>query len=223
MVNRRTGHCFPSTDGKRKCPVCSTYHSNLVAEAIDDSRPDTLITLTQLPIDCRGGIHTTWRNILKRADRAGHPAGAFAWLFTVERDAGGNSCHLHVLLRGQRPPDSFWSSAAYQLCGPRVDIRHLRSPMGSYLLKNCRPSKATCFDCAKVHLAEHIDLNDGRPVHQSRGFFLGDDGSPIGGLRAATSRVREKRRQSDPGDWGICRLPEQEPAPQSCPTWSTRH
>jgi hypothetical protein len=202
MTNLVTDYEFPKTCQRRTCANCSWYTSGLVADAIHDCDSDSFITLTNLPADW-ASVQRIWKNVISRAERDGHGRQDWNWLYVIEEDTVEQTVHLHALVHGKAPPHGFWDKVNDELTGGLAHVRPAHSGHGSYLTKGCVRDKQRCYVCETERLARHLELNGGRVVHNSQGFFRDPNRQPIGGLRKAVDRIRARRRRTNPEDWVI--------------------
>jgi hypothetical protein len=155
------------------------------------ARPTQAITLTKLP---RG-----WQPVqqlvakFKAALARRGVRGRYAWHVEPNADPG-TGAHCHLWWRGETLDAPLLREAALAAgAGPHVDVRAASAasvahkvPTIDYGLKMIlrdRPEHPEALWAAAV---EYLDLNGGRLVHSTHGFYEDWHGRPVkGGLRAA--------------------------------------
>lgn len=173
------------------CPDCGPWRGLRVRDAIARSGADWLITLTRAG-ECWADAHSRMRRLAEALRRRGITP---CWTYVVEADQSG--LHVHVLHRGSVGDpgvlDGLASDAGFGLITDVRPVTDVRSAAG-YILK------AAIGDEQRVGLAlpEHLEMNGGRLLHHSRGFFRSAEGSPQTFTEAIRARGRAGGHQ-----WGV--------------------
>ena len=202
LENARTADRIPRPCNRRTCVRDTNFQMTLIADAIWFSRPQVLVTVTDLP-DHWDRAHAAMLRLIRTATKA-HVAEC---LYVVEHDQRLGSAHAHLLVKGELPPEESWHRAASRHAGPIIHIRPAEERHATYLFKRARFEGTACFRCATVALEQHIDLNGGRAEHHSNAFYADASGQPIT-LKDAVKLASERQRRShdewfpvDGGQW----------------------
>lgn len=188
------------------CAVCGPRRSRRLSSAVAWARPTTFGRLSQMPEDFQR-TREQMRDLRRRlTDRF----GVVEWSWVRHRNPKLTGYHVHFLGRmpwiPQRELQSMtggripWIQAARQELGSSdylLGIRERRGASG-YLLKR---------SAAPEFYLDHLELNNGRPLHWSREFFkdpeTGEVVSPAEAQRRSAPRsgVWYYPGRPNPPDW----------------------
>ena len=182
----RIGGC-----GAYLCPVCGWKRALTQRAALAQVKHKALLTFTQVPA-MLSGVLSTVKAVLRFYRR--YDAIEMAW--AIEENPNGTGHHIHALSRHDVDPALLSVAAEAANIGiahVSPTPKHFTNPAqaerfarggATYLLKFLEHEPGTP-DLATA-LTEHLDLNGGRLIHNTRDYF---DGSRGEALREA-SRVR---------------------------------
>lgn len=180
-----------------KCPVCGPRKARQIAHAMawsaDKAGRARFITLTNAPAD-------TPRRLQKMKDLT-RWARAHGWTYemawTTEAGSSTGMVHVHALQWGDYIPQP----ALQERWGAIVDIRAVRRSPGAvsqYMAKGAGAVGQYMAKGAGDDFVAWRDLNGGRPMRWSRGFFHGL------GVRDAIKAAQGKSLDGSDYTWARC-------------------
>lgn len=200
LVNRRTGVVATGRCDRLSCPACLPRVVFDVGSAIGLARPEWLVTLTQV-----GGA---WQQVKRRMQRLRQYMKRADLLFEtayhVEHNPGGSGLHAHMWLHGDRPRHRDLNRLAINAgLGEVTLVKPMRYPhngrpvMLTYGMKECLET----FDPRVMppRTIAFLEVNGGRLVHPSRGFWRDAAGSSLKDRRQAMAEARAARGLT--GQW----------------------
>lgn len=152
------------------CPVCGPRKTNKLANAIawqQDRVPlARLFTFTNAPV--------TWQQRRQKMRSVAHWARSkgYDWnvAWTTEQGSKTGMIHIHAIHYGDFMP----RQELMDRWGALIDLRLIKSSQGaasSYISKAARQSANYISKGKGDQYAQWLDLNGGRPMHITRGYF----------------------------------------------------
>ncbi len=206
LMDRNTGEIIPASCKAYKCPVCGPKKSwSWIGATATFGRPERFLRLSRLP-ETAEGRRDYMKDIRLRLRRQNYQT---EWLWVVEKNPKGTGFHAHVLQWGDYIPQAHLQ----KMLGGRIPyIEKISSNVGAagyalkgvgaggYALKGFRGDVETYW--------AHLDLNGGRPVHHSRGFFRSQSGERMTAT-AARKEYLATLGEGEERDW--VRIPKASP------------
>lgn len=174
------------------CPVCIIPVTKKASKALAMAQPDQLLTVTGLERTRTAALDVMHR--LRRWLHRWSINGVWAYHLEVN-PKGDDGAHAHIWWRGDEVSEPVLRDAAVaSRAGHDVDVREAyalpgtRSPQLSYGLKAILSNRAAVPSDLTQDAREYLDLNGGRLVSTSRGFWIDWAGEPVegGAARART-------------------------------------
>nr|CRY94709.1 hypothetical protein [uncultured prokaryote] len=163
---------FPASCESYKCPRCGIVKARQIAAAmawaINEADRGRFITLTLAPEGKTQRLQKM-KDLTRWAKAQGY---SYQQAWTTEAGSQNGMVHVHALQWGDFVPQA----ALQQRWGARVDIRAVRDTPGavsSYMTKGAGAVGSYMTKGAAEDYGKWRDLNFGRPVRWSRGFFHG--------------------------------------------------
>ena len=191
-----TGRCLSNS-----CYACIWPVALPIGAAIGLAKPDWMIGLTQVGKD--------WAQIRDRVKYLGTVLRRaklqiqYAW--HVEPNPHSDDHHIHMWAHGDKVKAITLASAAGAVgMGQQVYVKAAASGTDgarnfTYGMKMCRPSRADA-SAMSPEAAQFLELNGGRLVHPTRGFWRDASGRPLKGIREA---IRMARQAEGRGSWRL--------------------
>jgi len=176
------------------CPGCSVRRAYKVERAIIAAAPSRWLMFTQA-----GGSWAEANDRWGKARRRLARSHDFQAAYIVERAPGADDLHLHVMVRGDLPRVEVLSEVAQAAgFGRFVGMGDLWDTEGAaeYLTKQVREGMA----------GDHAEMNGGRIIHATRGFWTIDGEVWPGGWRSVAIELR-RRQRADPDEVAAVALP----------------
>ena len=174
LLNRKSGLIIPGSCKTYSCAVCGPKKSrSWIPTTAHFGRPERFLTLTALP-----GTFPEVREYTKDVRRRIHRHGyAIEWAWVVERNPKETGHHAHALTWGDYIPQA----RLQKILGDRIPHIQKISNVGAsggYALKGVGAGGYALkgFKGNVEKYWAHLDLNGGRPMHFSRGFFRSQSG-----------------------------------------------
>lgn len=185
LLNRLTGDTIPAGCMRLPCIECADGNMTRVRRAVCRAQPVQLVTITQVGNDWQT-VRARMFRVAYRMRAAGQPLD---WAWVVERNPRGTGHHVHGVRRGGwMEHDMLYWACRREGCGfPWLTPADREHDPGGYMFKYI--SKGI-----RLHsLADTLALNGKRLVHNTRGFWLNDHGTPCS--------FRDARRGD--GTWSV--------------------
>jgi hypothetical protein len=203
LLNRSTGQTVPARCKAHKCPYCLPINARLVAGALALAGPQRAVRLSLVGDDW--GIA---RNRMKQLTLAVRRDG-YDWNMAWHREPNpaGTGHHVHGWQRGA---DYVPQARLQELCQrvgmgiPYIEKIRQTGPI-TYGLKGI--DYGLKLADAEDQGATYLEVNGGRIVHSTRGFWRDEHGQGVG-LREAMSaaaRVWAKLDPDEDADWVLTR------------------
>lgn len=210
LVHRGGGRAIPARCGQLSCVACLPFRVLDVGSAVGLAAPRWLVTLTQ--VGSRWPIiherYTRFRQALKRGGVNTEMA------FHVEPNPRGTGTHAHAWAHGGPPRTRELRAAADTAnMGSVVLLREIHLPSDgtitalTYGMKACLTVPENGGELA-ADAREYLDLNGGRLVHASRGFWRDAHGHSLGSQKAAVLAAREAEGLHGRWRWGGAEVSE---------------
>ncbi len=181
FLNLETGQVTAARCGRNGCTYCLRANARRRAKAIAWAGPERAILLTLV-----GDNHAQIRERMKVLRyRLAREVGDIQWVYHVEPNPKGTGHHVHAWEKNGYIDQSLLSDKAQSVgMGEVARINKVRSVVGasSYGLKGL--SYGLKGIEAADEGATYLSENGYRLTHQSRGYFVSEDGARIG-VRAA--------------------------------------
>lgn len=188
---------FPAACESYKCPRCGIIKARQIAAAmswaVDEAGRGRFITLTLAPVEKDRRLQKM-KDLTRWARAQGYN---YQQAWTTEAGSLNGMVHVHALQWGDYVPQA----ALQDRWGARVDIRAVQqsaASVGSYMTKGAGVVGSYMTKGAAEDYAAWRDLNFGRPVRWSRGFY---HGLPI---KDAIAAGRGKKIGKSPFTWVRC-------------------
>ena len=198
LANTTTGQFLPLPCGVLTCHVCIVHTALGHAAAIASARPTEQVLLTQVG-DEWGVIKKRFKQLRDTLCRRGSKG---EYVYHVEQNPAGTGHHVHLWHWGAPLSEPLLREAARSAgMGAEATVRPM-STFPRYLAYGMkavieRPDGATeLWPAAR----EYLRLNGGWLHHQTRGYWRGPDGEPLGGIKAAVIAARRHLR-GEAGSW----------------------
>jgi hypothetical protein len=193
LLNVRTGELRAAMCLSLKCPVCVRVCAMRYGNAIGMARPERQILLTGLPDDWEGVKRsmTAFRRVVRKM--------TVAWkdCYHVERNPRATGLHAHLWQWGSPVEVPIVAEAAVRAgLGSFVDVQARRSPPGAPLRYGMKVvvEGSPMGQAVPPLTQDYLNINGGRLVHATPGFWRDDDGRKIAGVQLA---ARTASRGSD--------------------------
>lgn len=176
LVNRRTGKSTPAWCDANRCGFCAPRRARATERALRLARPAHLVTITQAGATWKE-VHTRLRAFLKTLDHAGVQ---WSWAYHVEADPHDPRLHVHAWQRGDRVPADELTQWSRRAGMGLVDIRAVthHGNLGYGMKAVTSLGSDTPAAVAETAVTDFVEINGGRLVHASQGFWLDRDGDP---------------------------------------------
>lgn len=188
-MNTATAEIGPVTCKRvSRCLPCAMRRTLMLSYLIPQAKASHLVTVRGLPATPKGDLDAMSRLIRGVRRRKGRAV----WAWVVEPDSYSTLTHAHAYVRPDAAAahdelEHVWAASA-EACGLNVHVKPYASAgmLDGYAFKKVlawnRPMTTHTFDArwalAQEALDLHLDLNHGRLVHQSQGFWLDESGDP---------------------------------------------
>jgi hypothetical protein len=187
-VNQATGEVRPGRCRANFCEYCGPVNARVWQRAIVDyGRPERMIRLSQFPENF-SQTRSQVRDLRRRLVKQGY---ACEWAWVCERNPRGTGYHGHLMQHGDYIPQA----QLQDMTGGRIPyVEKLRggSSGAGYALKGAGGSRYMLKGAGGSEaLREHLELNGGRIVHYSRGFFRSQSGDTLTGTEARKAVVKD--------------------------------
>lgn len=160
--------CIARMCRRHTCAYCCPITVRQVGWAITQAKPDGLLTLTSVGVDW-STAKANVASVTIRVRKLGFP---IEHAYTVEPHEDGEGLHAHLYVRGAgRIPCHVLAGVCADVSIGSPDLQRpldLHGPQ-DYGMKGAK------YDDTR---ADHLRLNGGRPIHNTRGFFLDRNGRP---------------------------------------------
>jgi len=161
------------------CLYCGPRTARSIGGAIAQSRPQRALALTSLPgtyHESKGAIQEFLR-LVRRLDYTVELA------YALEENPGGTGYHLHAWERGDAIPLDLLAYVCNRSGIGRPWIGAMREPRSTpramaYILKGAIPSERVPEAEARASLDHHLDVNGGKLIRATRGFWQDSAGRP---------------------------------------------
>jgi hypothetical protein len=186
LMDELSGLIVPASCKSYSCAVCGPKKArSWVGASVMFGRPERFLRLSRLPEDPSECLR--WmRNLRHRLNKEFRTE----WLYVVEGNPKGTGNHGHVLQHGEFIPQADLQDMA----GGRIPyIEKIRGgSASSYAMKGFGAGGYALkgFDGESDKYFEHLSLNNGRPVHYSRGFFRSESGEKMSATNARKNFLR---------------------------------
>lgn len=185
---------------RNSCVYCAPIKGWEVGAAIAFARPDQFVTFTLTPSTWDETQHTL--TIMRQRLQRPRRGFRFEWAYSREQGRFGGF-HVHAWVHGDRVPSpGDWAAEA--------DISHLGWPHVAeitparslyYGHKMLVDSAELPMDAAQASIDQFLELNGGRLVHTSAGFWRDGNGRRLGTRDLAVKLALE--RDLDQPQWVI--------------------
>lgn len=190
FVNRRTGAIVRGRCDRLNCPACLPRRVLDIGSAIGLARPRWLITLTQV----EDGWQLAKVQIQRLREYFKRDGLDTEMAYHIEHNPRETGLHAHVWTHGDRPGLRMLERAAVRAgLGNVALLRSIDLPVGpprslSYGMKECLEVVDPLVMPAPS--AAYLEINGGRLVHASRGFWRDADMQPLRSQREAVQAAR---------------------------------
>lgn len=201
MLSLSTGQTVPARCDANSCPYCAPIKASLIARALALAEPQRAVRFSKVPNDWKRA-----QRAIKRTTELLRAEGfQWRWAYHIEpnpRQVDERSNHLHGWQHGDYVPQR----ALQEICRrsglgipyiERVKQQTGRGGSVGYGLKGLR------YGMKHDDLDTFLDLNGGRLVHASYGFWR--DGSDGERLTLESAKDRARRDGEDDGPWVLRR------------------
>jgi len=185
-VNPLTGVVEQDRCNTNRCRGCIVRRAYKVRLAIEAAAPTHLVTLTIAGSSWRAA-NKRWAALSRKLRRSND----FDAAYVVEVGVAGDQLHLHLLWRGDVPSALVLSEAAQSVgLGRNFDVREVHDlrGMATYLTKQVHDGRG----------ALHLEVNGGRLVHATRGFWTLNGSVVAGGWVEVAKRLNRGGTDVDP-------------------------
>lgn len=170
------------------CLPCAMRKTLQISYLIPQARPSQFVTVRDLPGTPKGDLHAMGK-LIRSMRKRGRP---LLWAWVIEPHTYSTSTHAHAWVRFPKPTmpgelTEVWESAATG-CGVSVHVKAytslgLSDGYGFKKILQWNAPIETCTFEERLHhargaVSSHLQLNRGRLVHTSRGFWLDDRSEP---------------------------------------------
>lgn len=195
-----TGELLPVRCGLNTCAPCASNKAYGIGLAIALAKPQRFLTLTQV-----GSVPQEIRLNMRQLKHSLKSSGYnFDWAWHCEPNPAGTGNHAHASQRGDFIPQRVLSEHAFKVgMGKVVDIRAYTAPDGplGYGMKLVgMPYGMKTLEDLQGHRA-YLEVNGGRLVHTSRGFWLDEHGNSCGQDEAIAAALQVRYGDSEGEQW----------------------
>lgn len=180
-----------------KCPVCGPRKARQIAMAmawsVDKAGRGRFITLTLAPVDIQKRLQKM-KDLTRWAKAQGY---RYEMAWTTEAGSKTGMVHVHALQWGDYIPQP----TLQDRWGARVDIRAVKRTSGAvsqYMAKGAGAVGQYMAKGAADGFVDWRDLNGGRPMRWSRGFFHGL------GVKEAIQEAKGRAHGKNEYTWARC-------------------
>ena len=175
LLDQLSGDIVPASCKTYACPVCGPKKArSWIGTSVLFGRPERFLRLSRLPENVQH--RQAWMKELRHRMSRKYQV---EWLWVVEKNPRGTGFHAHVLQHGDFIPQA----ELQDMAGGRIPyIEKVRGGSSSnYAMKGFGAGGYALkgFDGGLKKYVQHLDLNNGRPVHYSRGFFRTQSGEKM--------------------------------------------
>lgn len=188
LVNTSTGEQAPVRCGANFCDSCGPMKAWKLGLAVQYAAPERFVRLSLV-----GDDHETRRNRIKRLAYRVRKDG-YAWnvAYAVERNPAGTGHHAHLYQHGDFIPQARLQELCIREGMGQPHIKAWRSDSGAATYAMKAATYAQKGALGQDGLGEHLELNGGRILHVSRGFWRhGSGGGTIKNQREAVRAALE--------------------------------
>lgn len=178
------------------CPFCGPHKARSFARGaswvLTEQKRSRFVTLTNAPGEWQARRQKV-RDLTRRIKSEGLHS-EIAW--TTEIGSKTGMVHVHALQWGDYLPQQ----ELQEWWGSIVDVRAVKvthKAVGEYVTKSAHGVGQYISKGAAAEYDTWRDLNGGRPLHSSRGFFMGL------GVRGAVKAANAAGRKGDAPKWGV--------------------
>jgi hypothetical protein len=199
FLDEASGAVIPARCGRNTCPSCARANAYRIGMAVAMAEPRWSIHITKVGHQWA----TVQRHVNRIVEYVRRPGNSLVMAWFVEHDPHGEDHHVHGYGRADDIGYETWQATAKAVGTGSIHIQKRRSDTREPVLYGLK----TVLRGTDDDVREFLDLNGGRLVHASRGFWRDRRARPTT-LRIAMKEAAQRL----PGHWVLTNAHSDDPS-----------